>query len=310
MDEQYRQKLLQILAASGLSQDTLAGRLEVSFATLNAWVNGRTAPRPSAQQKIDLLAAEILGSDSVDRDRLVKRKKIATTRRMTAFKISENRDLLEKMTVNLTYHSNGTEGSTMTERDVAAVILSNRVLANRTAREQREAINHQTALHFLLDELLAAGKSFAFTPELIRAVHLRLMNGLISDAGQLRRAGARIRGAHVPLANFIKIDGLLTEWCNRQNEETADPIGLLARSHAEFEQIHPFSDGNGRTGRLLLFIKALHLGMAPPIIKKERRSAYYKYLELCQLRELSDPLEQFLADTIIETADEFDLETL
>ena len=190
----------------------------------------------------------------------------------------------------------------MTEKDVSAVIFDNQTLRNRTTVEQREAINHQVALYFLLDELVAGGKDFIITPELIKATHLRMMNGIISDAGYFRNHSVRIRGAHVPLANFIKIPELIENWCNKINEETTDKIGLLASSHAEFERIHPFSDGNGRTGRLLLFILALKLDLVPPILQKEKHFAYYKYLELAQMCELTDPLEAFIAKAIIGTA--------
>jgi Fic family protein/DNA-binding XRE family transcriptional regulator len=305
--EKYQEKIAKILAASGLSQEDLADRLDVSFVTLNSWANGKSQPRPAATEKIDLLAAEILGADNYDKDELSQIKKRAVRQKMTVRKLLENHELLERITVNLTYHSNATEGSTMTENDVQAVILDNKVLKNRTAVEQREAINHQTALNFLLDELAVQGKDFEITPELIQAAHLRLMNGVISDAGTYRNHGARIRGAHVALANFIKVPELTKVWCQQINQETADPIETLAVSHAEFERIHPFSDGNGRTGRLLLFIKALALGLVPPVIKRERRAAYYKYLEIYQTRELSDPLELFIAQSIIEIADELDI---
>ena len=191
----------------------------------------------------------------------------------------------------------------MTEKDVEAVVYAHQMLKNRTAVEQREAINHQAALYFLLDELRTRGEDFLVTPELVKATHLRMMNGIISDAGYYRDHAVRIRGGRVPLANFIKIPELLQGWCNSVNGETTDIIGLLARSHAEFERIHPFSDGNGRTGRLMLFILALKLGVVPPILRKERHLAYYKYLELAQMRELTDPLEKFIAEAILETAE-------
>ncbi|MDR1197295.1 MAG: Fic family protein [Candidatus Nomurabacteria bacterium] len=304
--ENYIEKLNRILAASGWSQEDLSDQLDVSFVTLNKWINGKAEPRDSAKERIDQVAAEILGSDDVDLAELARVKKHAMAQKFSVRRLVMDREMLNRITVNLTYHSNATEGSTMTESDVEAVIFDNKVLKNRTAVEQREAINHQTALNFLIDELQSQGKEFVFTSDLIRATHLRLMNGIISDAGEYRNHGARIRGAHVPLANFIKISELIKLWCGEVNEETADPIALLAKSHAEFERVHPFSDGNGRTGRLLLFIKALHLGLVPPVIKKQRRAAYYKYLEICQVRELSDPLEMFVAEAIIETADELD----
>ena len=60
----------------------------------------------------------------------------------------------------------------------------------------------------------------------------------------------------------------------------------------------------------MLFILALKLGLVPPILKKERRLAYYKYLELAQTREITDPLEMFIAEAILETAEVIEGETL
>lgn len=98
----------------------------------------------------------------------------------------------------------------------------------------------------------------------------------------------------------------MTNLCNSINGETSDPIGLLARSHAAFERIHPFSDGNGRTGRLLLFALSLKLGLVPPILPRDRKIAYYKYLELAQTRDITDPLEGYIAECIIATARKID----
>ena len=302
--EKYSDKIKQIIKATGWSQEFLASKLETSFVTLNSWVNSKSEPRDSAKSKINLLYADTMGTDAIDQKRLETTKKHATTKHYTAKKLISNRDLLERITTSLTYHSNGTEGSTMTERDVAAVIYEKETLRGRTALEQREAINHQTALYFLLDELASSGTEFKITPELIKAAHLRMMNGIVSDAGHYRSHSVRILGSTVPLANFIKIPELITNWCNMVNEESLDKINLLARSHAEFEKIHPFSDGNGRTGRLMLFILALKLDLVPPILKKDRRYAYYKYLELAQNRELTDPLEMFISEAILETAEE------
>lgn len=295
----YQKLLQQLLAASGWSQEELARRVGVSFVTLNAWVNGRSQPHRSAnKQALEHIATDILGADSVDPAELSGLKQAALKHRLTARKLAGNRELLERITLNLTYHTNTIEGSTMTLHDVREVLFNHKILSNRTQIEQREAINHQVAMDFLLDEL-TADQSLQWTPELIRNIHLRLMNGIISNAGMWRNHGVRIAGVHVPLANFIKIPSLIQRLCNSLSEETTDPIALLARSHAEFEQIHPFSDGNGRTGRLLLFALALQFGLVPPIITKERRSAYYKYLQIAQTEGRFDLLEQLLASEIV-----------
>ena len=307
--EKYSQKIKNILQATSWSQETLASKLGVSFVSLNSWVNEKSQPREAAKANIDLLCADILGRDSIDLAELKSIKKKATTKRCSVNKISKNRDLLEKITTSLTYHSNGTEGSTLTEQDVKAVVFENQTLKNHTQVEQREAINHQTALYYLLSELEEKGSDFIFTPEIILATHLRMMNGIISDAGIWRNQGVRVTGSKVPRANYIKIPELISNWCNATNSETTDKIELLAKTHAGFEKIHPFSDGNGRTGRLLLFALALKLELTPPILYKERREAYYKYLELANEREITDPLEYFIAESILEVAEMIEQET-
>lgn len=295
----YRKTLQQLLGASGWSQELLANKLGVSFPTLNSWVNGKSQPQRKAnKQAIEALAADILGSDTVDVGTLSRLKQRALNYELTAKELVANQELLDKITLNLTYHTNTIEGSTMTISDVREVLFDNKILSNRTQAEQREAINHQVAMNFLLDQLTSQSR-LRWTPELIRDIHLRLMSGLISNAGIWRNHSVRIAGVHVPLANFLKIPGLVDSLCNELNMQTADPIALLAHTHAGFEQILPFSDGNGRTGRLIMFALALEFGVVPPIITKERRSAYYKYLEIAQTQNRFELLEQMLASEII-----------
>ena len=302
-DMEYRQKLQQIASASGLSQQALAEKLGVSFVSINNWLNGKTEPtRSELLHQIDLLYVEYVGGSEIDKAALRNLKQQAVKTKLTAKKLIANRELLLGLTVNLTYHTNTIEGSTMTESDVEKVLYNDQILKNRTQVEQREAINHRVALEFLLDEL-AANKTLNYTPELIQRIHLLLMNGIISDAGNWRNHSVRIQGSHVPLANFIKIPSLIDTLCTELNSETTDPIAVLARTHAAFEQIHPFSDGNGRTGRLIMFAQALQYGLFPPIVPKERKQVYYKYLEEAQTKQSYDLLEQFIAETVISSSE-------
>ena len=306
--KKYSEELKQILEATGWSQEFLAGKLNTSFVTLNAWVNDKSVPREGAKERIDLVLADVLGRSSIGEAELKNIKNRALGYKSSPRNMVANRPLLERITTSLTYHSNGTEGSTMTEEDVREVIFANHTLKNRTLIEQQEAVNHQSALYFLLDEL--GGEEFIFTPELIKAVHLRMMNGIASDAGTWRNHGVRVTGSRVARANYVKVPELIDRWCNLANSETMDKIGLLASTHAEFERIHPFSDGNGRTGRLLLFALALKLKLTPPILHRERREAYYKYLELANERGITDSLEYLIAQAIIETGEMMEDESL
>lgn len=295
----YHKILQQILAASSWSQEELAKHLGVSFVTLNSWVNEKSTPtREANKQAIENIAADILGSNAVDNVILRQQSAEALTYKLTAKKLVANRKLLDRITLNLTYHTNVIEGSTMTISDVKKVLFNNKILSNRTQIEQREAINHRVAMNFLLDKLVQE-PHLQWTPELIQDIHLRLMSGIISNAGLWRNHSVRIAGTHVPLANFIKIPEFVKDLSYQLNDHSDNLINILARTHAQFEQIHPFSDGNGRTGRLIMFTLALQYGIVPPIITRERRSAYYKYLELAQTRSQFDLLEQMLASEII-----------
>jgi Fic family protein len=185
----------------------------------------------------------------------------------------------------------------MTLADVNDVLFDNKVLTNRTAIEQLEAKNHQSALFWLLDKL-ASKEELKIDEDLVLNLHLRLMNGIVGDAGQYRKHSVRIMGANVPLANWQKIPNLIDGLVSEHYGGSGSIVSKIAHFHAKFEQIHPFSDGNGRTGRLLMLAQALQVNIAPPIVVKERKHAYYKYLELAQVKENYLPLELFVAESI------------
>lgn len=293
----YLEQLKQILKFSGWSQEQLATKLGVSFPTINAWINNRAVPRTKAQLRIQELFAQIVGVFDVSEKELKQKSRSALKYSLTAGQIVANKKLLDTLTLYLTYHTNTIEGSTMTLADVNDVLFDNKVLSNRTAIEQLEAKNHQTALFWLLDRI-SVGENFVINEDLLLNLHLRLMNGIVSDAGQYRKHSVRIMGASVPLSNWQKIPTLIEELVGQQSISDKDVISKIARFHAKFEQIHPFSDGNGRTGRLLMLAQALEAGIAPPIVVKERKYAYYKCLETAQAKDNYMPLKLFVAESI------------
>jgi Fic family protein/DNA-binding XRE family transcriptional regulator len=297
----YRTQLTSILKASGWSQEQLARALGVSFPTLNSWVNGRSEPRARAITRIQELYLETIGTDNIDLDTLDQTKAEVVKLQLTAKELLKNTDKLDKLTLHLTYHTNTIEGSTMTLSDVEEVIFEHKVLTNRTAIEQAEARNHQAALYWLIEQLAERGNSFSVTEELILGLHLRLMNGISGDTGQYRSHAVSIMGANVPPANYVRIPEFITQLVDDIRKPQADIVQGLATTHASFEKIHPFSDGNGRTGRLIMLAQALHAGFVPPLVAKERKQAYYKYLEAAQLRGVHGPLELFVAESMVYT---------
>src|SRR3990167_2191888 len=220
----YTNQLLSILKASGWSQSQLAIQIGVSFQTVNAWINKRSRPRRQALRNIEKLYLDIVGVDDVTVTRLDNAKLAAQQKIITARQLYGNKKNIDKLTLHLTYHTNTIEGSTMTLADVENVIFDHKVLTNRSLIEQAEARNHQATLHWLLEQMSKNGKYFTINESLILGIHLRLMNGIIGDAGEYRTHPVRILGTKVALANWIKIPHLITNLITDINSPTNDPI--------------------------------------------------------------------------------------
>ena len=87
---------------------------------------------------------------------------------------------------------------------------------------------------------------------------------------------------------------------DKTTKRTYDIISSAALVHSRFEQIHPFSDGNGRVGRILTCAMLLKTNMAPAIIRQEQKQLYYTYLYKAQAKDDQSQLENFLCDAAME----------
>ncbi len=297
-----REQLKLILAAAKWSQGDLAHRLDVAPKTLSFWITGKAEPRDKHLEKIRDLYFDIVGRTEVDKTLLNDLKRKATATHLDLKELLNNEELLKIATLYLTYHTNNIEGSTMTLDDVATVLDDeNAIIANKSYREQAEARNHRTAFLFLLDRLKLEGKNFKWSSGLILEIHKRLMNSLMDDAGEYRKYGVRVLGSNVARANHISVPRKIDDLVAYMNTPTNDSIERLAKTHAIFELIHPFGDGNDRTGRLIMFTQAMQYGIVPPFVLKERKRAYYKYLEKADQTKNYDLLAMFIAESVLST---------
>ena len=295
-----RQKLEIIQKMLGLTQTKLAERFDVSFAAFNSWWTGKSEPRAKALAAIDELFLEVTGQKVIPADQLTAKKKIIEQKsgehKNVVQEILNNPDIRDQFILKLTYHSNSIEGSTLTEPDTAAILFDNAALPDKSLTEQLEAKNHQTALNYLFDYILKGEK---IDENLILKLHSILMNGIRPDAGAYRNHGVRITGVNLPMANHMSVRKLTGEVLALATEKTKDTIGLSALVHAKFEQIHPFSDGNGRIGRLLMNAMILKANIAPAIIHQEQKRLYYAYLYKAQTKDDSSQLEDFLCEAVM-----------
>lgn len=295
------EKLRIIKEFSGMTQEKLAQRLQVSFATLNSWVNGRSLPHPEKQRRIDELWRALTGEQDTLQTELEIKKKIIVKKSQKekdiVKKIIANPDIYEQLILSLTYNTNRIEGSTLTEPETAAVLFQKTSLSNRSLIEQMEAKNHQAAFDYLLKEIIK--RNFKIDEDLILKLHAILMNGIRDDAGEYRRHPVRIVGSNVPTANYLKVPTLMKELVKEIRRSLKDTIKHTAYIHARFEQIHPFADGNGRTGRLLVQAMLLPKNLPPAVILNKKKRLYYRFLNKAQLEEDYFLFENFLTDAII-----------
>lgn len=293
-------KLKIIKQITGLTQEKLADKLGVSFVTLNSWINNRSTPRQNHQKLIDDLYLKSTGQKIIPQSELQAKKQIVISKsnkyKSVLDHILKNKDIYDELMLQVTYNTNSIEGSTLTQAETAAILFNNKSLPNKTLVEQLEAKNHHTAFKFLLDWLK---KDESINEKLILKLHSILMNGIIDNAGVYRNHSVRIVGVNVPTTNYVKITEQMNNLIRELNKKTGDVILKTTLTHSKFEQIHPFSDGNGRVGRLLIQAMLLKQNIAPAIIKQEERGIYLKFLNKSQIEDDQTPLEDFLCNAIL-----------
>lgn len=286
---------------SGLTQEELARRLGITFVALNRWINERATPRQKAQKKIDELYKEYSGERNIPESAIDAKKEMVLQKRRDHKNVLDeiigNPDIRDRFYLSLTYNTNRIEGSTLSENETAAILFENSALSDKSLIEQLEAKNHQAALEYLFQYL---SEKKPLNERIILKLHAILMNAIRPDAGSYRNHGVRIMGSNMPTANYLKIPYLMDNFAGKISKKMSDAILHIAAMHSEFEKIHPFSDGNGRIGRLLMHAMAIRDNLAPVVVLQEKRRLYVAYLNKAQTQDDTSLLEDFLCDAILE----------
>ena len=175
-----------------------------------------------------------------------------------------------------TWGTNAIEGNTLSRKDVERILLEGRSVANRPLPDVLETIQHEQAFESLLER-----RADPIGLSAVLDLHATVFRGIKPDVGQWRRMNVRIAGArHVP-PRMEKVVALMSDWeesYTKHDMEGADVFPLGAWMHFEFESIHPFGDGNGRVGRLLLNLHFLKHNWPPVHILPPDRSRYLRTL--------------------------------
>ena len=178
---------------------------------------------------------------------------------------------LQEIAIAFTYNTNAIEGSTITLEE-ARLILEDKVAPSKPLKDIRETESHAKVF---LGMLKAREK---ISEELLLKWHKDIFENTKPDiAGQFRNYLVRVGPYIAPGWHDLK--KLLTQLNTFVNESKLDPVELAARAHYMFEKIHPFGDGNGRIGRLLMNYILWKNGYPMLIIEYKKRKSYYKALQ-------------------------------
>ena len=217
----------------------------------------------------------------MDYKKLTEKKKILDKHR--PFDAALVKNLEEWFRIELTYTSNAIEGNTLSRAETALVVEKGLTIGGKSITEHLEATNHAAALDFVKEQIKR--KPSELKEKDVLKIHEIILSRINKeDAGLYRRVPVRISGSAVVLPNPKKVQDLMDEfflWLKKETKLHA--VELAAEAHYRFVTIHPFIDGNGRTGRLLMNMILMMKGFPPAIIRKNDRLAYIKSLEKPQL---------------------------
>ena len=197
-----------------------------------------------------------------------KKKELDSKRPLTEGEVAR---LNEEFVVEYTYNSNAIEGNTLTLRETD-LVLKGLTIDQKPLKDHMEAVGHKEAFEFVRE---LVKDNVPISESIIKQIHYLVLVDKKEDRGVYRRVPVRIMGAkHEPVQPYLigpKMEHLLQEYA----ESKEHIVTKLARFHIEFEGIHPFIDGNGRTGRLLVNLELMKAGYPPIDIKFTDRIAYY-----------------------------------
>lgn len=202
----------------------------------------------------------------------------------------DKKSFYELFISEFTYDSNAIEGSTLTLEETNQVLFENISPASKPIKNIIEAKNHKEAYDFLLN----SNRKKINTAFICKIQEIITKNTIENGVGELRLCNVRV-GVHVA-PNYFEVPrklSALIRWYN-SNYNKYHPVVLAAYFHAKFEEIHPFVDGNGRTGRLLINYMLKNNGYPELIIFFTQRQKYYSALEKARTKkDFSDLLKIF-----------------
>ena len=211
--------------------------------------------------------------------------------------------LRKEFMVEFTYNSNAIEGNTLTLKETA-MVLEGMTIDQKPLKDHLEAIGHVQAFEYIQT---IAETDCALDEKIIKNIHSLVLIDRREDRGIYRRIPVKIMGAYTEPVQPYMIEPKMTELieANKEREQTIHVIERIARFHLEFEGIHPFIDGNGRTGRLILNLELIRNGFPPINVKFTDRKRYYDAFDVFYRDGDAGAMIDLIAEYVDERLDEY-----
>ena len=179
--------------------------------------------------------------------------------------------LYDDFMVEYTYNSNAIEGNTLTLRETE-MVLRGLTIDRKPLKDHLEVVGHKDAFYFVVELVKEKAE---LTESVIKQIHSLVLADKPMDRGVYRKIPVKIMGAyHEPVQPYL-IEPKTYELLNDYKKDERNIAEKLAEFHIRFEGIHPFIDGNGRTGRLLVNLELMKAGYPPIDVKFTDRKRYY-----------------------------------
>ncbi len=263
-----QEKVRLILEETRMTRSKFASLLGVNYLTVYRWLEKGIRPRAKESREIDALFKE-----TIDLRETVKR--VCRVGKDPIQLLRGNKNLLDRFILRMTFHSNAIEGSRMSLQDTENVI-GGKVVAGKELFEMMETVNHKNAVVFMMERVK---RGFRMDEAYLFKLHEIVMyNFPVKLPGRYRTGYVNLTNTDVVVPNAQLVPVKMGQWLKEVNDYGTDPIGKIAQDHYRFEAIHPFFDGNGRVGRLLMATQLLSRGYPAAIIELEDQMKYYTAL--------------------------------
>lgn len=206
--------------------------------------------------------------------------------------------------IHHTYHSNAIEGNRLTLPETRAVLENGITIAGKPLKDHLETVNLAHALDFI--ETLSKAEAPLSERE-VRDMHAIVLRSIdVDNAGKYRRINVRIGGTDYAPPPAVAVPERMEafgQWLASEKPES--PIITAALAHTWFETIHPFVDGNGRTGRLLANLLLMRSGYPITVLRVEERARYYTALDHSHGGDLT-PMVELTLETVERSLVEYE----